>query len=43
MNNQFNFEVEPFKFQSEFEDTAFEEFDTELADQEWERLVADGL
>ena len=36
MNNKFNFEVEPFKFQSEFEDNAVEEFDTELADQEWE-------
>ena len=36
MNDKFNFEIEPFKFQSEFEDTALGEFDTELADQEWE-------
>ena len=36
MNNEFNFEVEPFRFQSEFEDTGLGEFETELADREWE-------
>ncbi len=36
MNNEFNFKVEPFKFQPEFENTTLEVFDTELADQEWE-------
>jgi Penicillin-insensitive murein endopeptidase/Putative peptidoglycan binding domain len=35
MNRQFNFQIEPFEFESEL-DEMFGAFDTELADQEWE-------
>jgi len=42
MNHQFNFEVEPFEFELESDETMFEGFDTKLAGQEWEGEVNRG-
>jgi hypothetical protein len=39
MNRQFNFEAEPLEFVRESDETAFEGFDTELADSEWQGEV----